>query len=706
MKKVLFIASLYYPHVGGIETMITELSRFYRSQGIDSVVLTKKWPTTLPSHSQYDGIEIYRVISARKKEEFFELINWLKRNNLKIKADIVHIIGIRRPLPLAGLMLGRLWNVPVISTVAGGEIPDKYDPQPGIVWEEGRELIPNVLRQSDNVNCVSKYLSRDLKEIMPDIKKNSTLYAGIDFSIINKTKPKKIKEQYILSLRRLDPSKGIDILIKAYNLIKNKFPDLYLVILGEGPEEQRLKKIVARYHLSKRVIFTGTIKFKRSISFLKGAILTVVPSLSEGGGLVNIEAQAAGCPVIASRVGGIPEYVKDGKSGILFKSGDYRELAEKISQLINDTKLRKKIINGGYKHAKSFDWNALAPQYISLYVKNINRYKSSSIFKPWSSLTIDLWNKLINNTLTMEKIIKSLKNYDLKEISPINILRESDDNEVFAIGKKDKKIFRISKRLPIDDIKFEYEAIKFLCDNGIRVPKLLETRTGNFYTLVNGKVAVLFDFLNGKHTNVNKYHLPDKIQVYNAGESLGFMSNVASKFTSFPPRKRNIFSELERANKLSNIFINQFEGGKEFVNQIREAIKFGKSQKEITGLIHNDYRPSNVLFDNKNKLVGIVDFDWSCIGPLVKDLALAVVEWSFADGATEPDFRIFNSFLKGYNSVAIHKWTRSEKLYSWIKFATLSDASTYFCDLANSPDSSKRIEKSYMYQKYLFFSKI
>ena len=83
--------------------------------------------------------------------------------------------------------------------------------------------------------------------------------------------------------------------------------------------------------MDEKVIFIGTIKLSRGMSLLKGAKLTVVPSLSEGGGLVNVEAQASGCPVIASRVGGIPEYVKDGESGLLFEPGNYKELAEKIS---------------------------------------------------------------------------------------------------------------------------------------------------------------------------------------------------------------------------------------------------------------------------------------------------------------------------------------------------------------------------------------
>ncbi len=394
MKKILFIASLYHPHVGGIETMITELSQFCRSRDITPIVLTKRWPSTLPDHDYYQGLEVHRVISARKKEEFFEIIKWLRKNNSRIKADIIHIIGARRPLPLIGLMLGRLWGVPVVSTIAGGEIPDKYDPLPGLVWNEGKKFIPDVLKQSDDVNCVSKYLSRDLQALLPEIKKVGALYAGIDFSTINQTRPEKIKDKYIVSLRRLDPSKGIDILIKAYNLIKDRFPDLYLVISGAGQEKQSLMTLVNKYGLNDRVIFTGTVGLKRGIALLKGSVATVVPSLSEGGGLVNVEAQAAGCPVIASRVGGIPEYVKDGHSGILFESGNYNELAEKISKVISDNKLRKKIIDGGYKHAKNFSWEILGPQYLKLYSKKIKAKKNHPTFTAWSSLTTDLWNKL------------------------------------------------------------------------------------------------------------------------------------------------------------------------------------------------------------------------------------------------------------------------------------------------------------------------
>lgn len=313
---------------------------------------------------------------------------------------------------------------------------------------------------------------------------------------------------------------------------------------------------------------------------------------------------------------------------------------------------------------------------------------------------------LLSGIKEVKKIIEALNQYNLTEKVPISLLRESSDNDVFIIGEKDKKIFRISKRLPISDIKFEYEAIRHLLNGGVSVPKIVNTKTGSFYVLVDGRIGVLFDFINGEHIKVDKDHLPTQRQAYNAGRGLGIMSNVAVGFISSSPRKRNIFSEFKRVLVRSKIFIDQFDGGKEFVDQVKDAINFGENNKEIEGFIHNDYRPSNVFFDDNNELVGIIDFDWSCTGPIIKDLALAAVEWSFPDGMIEPDFKVFDSFLEGYNSSSVHKYKKDKKLYSWIKFATLSDASTYFCDLAEDSESTKRIIKSYMYRKYLFFSKL
>lgn len=393
MRRVLFICSLYHPHIGGIETMVTELSQFYRRQGVESVVLTKKWPTILTEEDYYEDTKIYRVVSARTETEFSNIIEWAKNNENKIKADIIHVIGVRRPLPLIGLLLSRHWNVPLISTIAGSEIPNIGDSETETVWNEGKGMMKPVIEFSSIITCVSKALENDLRRIVPNLNHIKTVYAGIDTALINSVLCTETENNYIVSLRRLTTSKGVDILIRAFKDIVNDYPQTRLLIAGEGPEEENLKTLSRDLNLDHVIKFIGTVSLTRAISLLKGAICTVVPSISEGGGLVNIEAQAAFCPVVASRVGGIPEYVQDGVSGLLFESKNLKDLADKVKIIISNAPLRNKLIQGGIEHARKFSWDVLAPQYLALYNEMID-LKQNKSFQPWSGLTKKLWLKL------------------------------------------------------------------------------------------------------------------------------------------------------------------------------------------------------------------------------------------------------------------------------------------------------------------------
>lgn len=307
----------------------------------------------------------------------------------------------------------------------------------------------------------------------------------------------------------------------------------------------------------------------------------------------------------------------------------------------------------------------------------------------------------------METITKILEQYDITEVSPIEIIRESGDNHVYTIGNKEKKILRVSKRLPIEDVQFEYEVLQHLSKNNFPVPAWIKTKDGNFYASTEDiEVAVIFGFLGGYHIQLDKEHLPSKEQAHTAGRALGSMAEIGKTFKPTSARTRNIFSELERAIENEETFKRDFEGGEKFIEEVKQAIKFGKENKLPVGLIHNDYRAGNVFFKNDIKISGVIDFDWSCIGPIIKDLALGVLEWSSPDNSTEPNFVIFDAFLDGYNSVSKEKYIKGKELYSWIMFAALSDTATFFCDRLNNPEQKKSINYSYMYHKYLFFSKL
>ena len=307
----------------------------------------------------------------------------------------------------------------------------------------------------------------------------------------------------------------------------------------------------------------------------------------------------------------------------------------------------------------------------------------------------------------MKKIPKILSQYNIPPNSSAHLLRESSDNQVYVVGNRQKKILRLSKKLPIEDAVFEHDVYEHLSHYNFPVAKWNKTRDGKLYASVDKTgIAVLFDFLEGYHVVVDKNHFPTKEQVSAAGKMLGSISKAGEKFVLSSPRSRTIFSELERAMVFQEIFEKDFEGGKIFIQQVKEVTNLGHKHKSINGLIHNDYRPSNIFFKNDSKISGVIDFDWSCIGPKIKDLALGALEWSFPDGCEKPNIAILDTFLDGYNSVSKIKYERNKELYFWIMFAALSDVATYFCDRIEFLDVKKNISSSYMYKKYLFFCKL
>lgn len=304
----------------------------------------------------------------------------------------------------------------------------------------------------------------------------------------------------------------------------------------------------------------------------------------------------------------------------------------------------------------------------------------------------------------MNNISKIIEDYDIHEVSPVTLIRESSDNLVYQIGDGNKKILRVSKHLKASEIMFEFELMSYLDSKGFNVPKWNKTKNGDMFVSCESSVSVMFDFVDGYHATIDKdFFSNDNNQAFEAGKSLAQLSNIGRDFKTEHVRSRRIFSELQRVIDNEERFKSEFEGGKEFVEQVKESIKFAKSSNAHIGVIHNDFRASNVIFGESGTVKSVVDFDWACFGPLIKDAALGVLEWSFPDGYTEFDAKTFDLFLEGYNSVAETKVVKDTDLYKWIMFSALSDTATFFCDRIDSTTLRKNINYSYMYRKYLYF---
>ncbi len=170
----------------------------------------------------------------------------------------------------------------------------------------------------------------------------------------------------ILAAGRLSPEKGFDVLVSAMPRIIEEAPGAILAVVGAGPAHSRLTAQIARLGLEPTVRLVG---FVPDVApWLGAADVVVVPSRSEGQGLVALEAMALGVPVVASRVGGLPEVVSNGVTGLLTMPDDPDALAEAVIALARDSELRTSLGWEGRKRAEdAFSIEAMLNRISALY---------------------------------------------------------------------------------------------------------------------------------------------------------------------------------------------------------------------------------------------------------------------------------------------------------------------------------------------------
>jgi glycosyltransferase involved in cell wall biosynthesis len=163
----------------------------------------------------------------------------------------------------------------------------------------------------------------------------------------------------------LRPRKGQRHLLAAFAGLANEFPGAVLVLAGDGSERQLLVEQVTRLGLEGRVLLPGQLPSQDCLAI---ADLACIPSLREGLSVFSLEAQAAGLPVLASRVGGLPEAVADEVTGLLAAPGDEHQLATALRRLLADAGLRQRLGAAGRQRVRErFSARAMAEQTEKLY---------------------------------------------------------------------------------------------------------------------------------------------------------------------------------------------------------------------------------------------------------------------------------------------------------------------------------------------------
>ncbi|MCR5485729.1 MAG: glycosyltransferase family 4 protein [Clostridiales bacterium] len=202
------------------------------------------------------------------------------------------------------------------------------------------------------------------------VQKRSAVIPNAVFNrdVYNTTIPD-IREKVICASGRLVDIKGFDILIEAFSLISDKYPDYKLYIFGDGPEKESLMKLSKERNVSDRVIFKGTVK--NVAEEISKCSVFVLSSRFEGMPNALIEAMACGLPCVSSRCDmGPEELIDDGVNGLLVKKEDPEALAEAIERLLNDGELSERLSKEAYKIRDTLSLSSVSKKW-SDYLKSV-----------------------------------------------------------------------------------------------------------------------------------------------------------------------------------------------------------------------------------------------------------------------------------------------------------------------------------------------
>ena len=374
MKIVILIARFPPSYLGGAEIAAYNIAKQLSKRGYEVHVVAIS-DHNLPKESTQNGFCVHRIKTIEIP---------LLRNTIyaikslfmvrKIEPDIVHSHSIS--FHNAGLPAFLIKKILKIPYVAYGRGSDVY------LSSFEKSFKKAVLKNSDATIA----LTNDMKIAMQTIydKSISVIPNGCDptkFENLSKRDLRdklKIKEdeKVMIFVGRLHPIKGLQYLIEAMKIIYKKYPKSRLLIVGDREDRNNLENLVKKLNLNKYVTFIGMVPNEAVPEYMVAADVFVLPSLSEGFPTVIVEAMASGIPIVATKVGGVPEIIKDGENGFLVEPMNSEEIAEKVLLLLNNDELRKRISEKNKEEVKKYNWESIAEKLEEIYFGIISDHEN------------------------------------------------------------------------------------------------------------------------------------------------------------------------------------------------------------------------------------------------------------------------------------------------------------------------------------------
>ena len=380
------VARLGEKDTGGMNVYVLQLAREFARKGYDIDVFTRYHDPDDPKIVELEhGARVIHLNAGSyeaAKEDLFdyipeflgELYSFQKEEGTTY--DLVHshywLSG------RVGMTLSRTWNVPHVATFhtlaqtklrarVGEREPARRITVEGLVMRDADAII--VSTEEEKQDAVRLYDAHPQKVKVIPAGVNLDTFKPVDKRIARQ-KVGIHEKQVILYVGRIEPLKGIDVLLKAAALLDGA-DDTRVLIVGGSPgndaELDHLKALTVELRIERMVTFTGAIKQNDLPDYYSAADVFVLPSHSESFGLAALEAMACGTPVIVSRVGGLKTFINSGETGYLVPWRCPEPFAQRLEMLLANPRLQQAMGEAARAKALQMGWEHAADRMLEFY---------------------------------------------------------------------------------------------------------------------------------------------------------------------------------------------------------------------------------------------------------------------------------------------------------------------------------------------------
>jgi glycogen(starch) synthase len=327
--RVLYFVENFWPAIGGVEVISARLLPLLAQRGHEVLVVTDRPGPWLPDEDVFAGTAVRRIpfLQAIHDRDIALLA--------EAKLAVARAVAEHRPDVLHAVFTGPgIWMLPPAEEPP--LILSFHGSWPRLDFGTRDGLLARVLDRAAWVTACSENARNDLLAQAPHLAdRSSVIFNGLDPAYDDEpTAPPAAPT--LLCAGRVVYDKGFDLAVDALADLVGARPDIRLVIAGDGPELEAIRQRAAALGLAEHVELHGWVSPDEMHRLVERASVVLVPSRLEGFGLVALEAALAARPVVAARVGGLPEVVADGETGLLVAPSDAAALARAAGRLLAD----------------------------------------------------------------------------------------------------------------------------------------------------------------------------------------------------------------------------------------------------------------------------------------------------------------------------------------------------------------------------------